>query len=382
MNQQNEQDTLPIKGWKQLTGEHAGKMINPETMEPIEEESSNQTLTNHERVKKKLRREKTNPKTIQAIEINYKVAEQEINVNSTNINELFFDMEKYNYQFSMGAMMARSIFNVFEPNIESSKSKTQKKPGELLGEEADDQQINAFFLISKHKNTLEKIGLSLEPTTEGVSISMMRDGGKANQVQLMINIANKDHFITFLSELKPSQMESTGLKHNLEKIIPMLSQQILRNYDLVAPKQEVMELFSGMKKIIEEYKRLEMREFILELEEYYEYGTKGALREFVAIKQKGFFSPPGKFFGPADWQIDSSPDMLEKRWHEATFILNKIKENPKAIELFEKLSEHLDMCVIHAIKSLDYLKGFEPEIIKKDRIVLEAAKQKINELTA
>ena len=381
MNQQNEQDKTPIRGWKQLTGEHAGKMIDPDTMKPIEEEDYDTDPQKNQQIKRELTSE-TVPDPIQAIEINFEVAGQKISINSKNINELFSDMEKYNHQFSIGAMLARSIFNVFEPNIESSKNEIQKTPVEHLNEETDNQQINAFFVISKHKNTLEKIGLSLIPSTEVANISLMKDGGQANQVQMMINIASKDHFIAFLGELQPSQMEPAGLKHNLEKIISMLSQQILKSYDLLAPNQEAMELFAGMKKIIEEYKRLGMNESILEIEEYYKHGTQGSLREFVAIKQKGLFSPPGKFFGPADWQIDSTPDMLEKRWNEATFILNSVKENPKAIELFEKLSEHLNMCVIHAIKTLDNLTSFEPETIKEYRIILEAAKQKIKELTA
>ena len=40
------------------------------------------------------------PKTIAPVEISYKVDEQEININSEDINQLFADIKKYNDQFS------------------------------------------------------------------------------------------------------------------------------------------------------------------------------------------------------------------------------------------------------------------------------------------
>ncbi len=51
--------------------------------------------------------EKTTPKTpetqknIAPVEISYKVDEQEININSEDINQLFADIKKYNDQFSL-----------------------------------------------------------------------------------------------------------------------------------------------------------------------------------------------------------------------------------------------------------------------------------------
>jgi hypothetical protein len=378
MNQQNEQDKTPIRGWKQLTGKNAGKMIDPKTMEPIEE-GSNQTSEDDEQVEKASIKEETNTKTIEAVEINYKVNEQEIKVNSKDINQLFSDIERYNHQFSLGFMMARSIFGLFEPGENEAK----KRPGEILNEEHNNQQIDAFFLISQHKKILENIGLSLEPVSGGPSISISGEDGEAQEVEAALNIKNEDHFIAFLSELKPEQIESAGLKPNLEKIIPMLSRQIKRNYDLVIPREEPMEIFSGMKRIIEEYKRLEMSESVTELEEYYKHGMAGNLREYLIIERRGLLSPPGKFFGPADWQRDSSPKDLERKWYEATFILNHLKEEPKTINLYEKLAKHLYVCVNHAIESLEEMKRRIPdsiEDIEEFRNILEAAKQKIEEI--
>ena len=291
------------------------------------------------------------PKTIAPVEISYKVDEQEININSEDINQKLKNNKKYNDQFSPGAMITRSIFSIFEPRTKLGGDKTQETPEEHLDEETKDQQVVAFFVISKHKKLLEKLGLSLKPVAEGATIFVVGDDREAKQVQMMIDVVNKDHFLAFLNELTPEQVESAGLKQNLEKIISTLSQQIVGHYDLVAPEQEAMELFAGMEKIIAEYKR-----------------------------QKGLLSPPGESFGPADWQKDSTPAKLEQSWNEAISVLKNTKENPQAINLYEELSEHLKMCVEMAIKSLESLKYWDAATIDKLRTILETAQQKINEL--
>ena len=64
----------------------------------------------------KLLQNPRNPKNYKGpVEISYKVDEQEININSEDINQLFADIKKYNDQFSPGAMITRSIFSIFEP---------------------------------------------------------------------------------------------------------------------------------------------------------------------------------------------------------------------------------------------------------------------------
>ena len=83
------------------------------------------------------------------------------------------------------------------------------------------------------------------------------------------------------------------------------------------------------KKIIDEYKRLGMADAVTKLEDYFNHGMTGDLREYVSIERKGLLSPPGKFFGPADWQIDSSPSYLEARWNEAISILEIAKKIQK-----------------------------------------------------
>lgn len=205
----------------------------------------------------------------------------------------------------------------------------------------------------------------------------MSENGSATQGQMMININNKDNFTSFLSELDPAQIESIGLKGNLEKIPEILSQQILGRYNLVVPEQQALEFFGGMEKIIAEYKRLGMSDSVSKFEDYFNHGMTGDLREYVSIERKGLFSPPGKFSGPADWQIDSSPSYLESRWNEAITILEIARNNPKANNLYGQLQTHLKMCVdiaMENLKTITYLSTEEKQI---DQTILEVAKQKL-----
>ncbi|MEK7592571.1 MAG: hypothetical protein AAB508_04215 [Patescibacteria group bacterium] len=195
---------------------------------------------------------------------------------------------------------------------------------------------------------------------------------------MMINVSSKDHFTSFLGALESAQIETSGLKGNLQKVPQILSQQILRRYDLVVPEPEALELFGGMEKIIDEYKRLGMADAVTKLEDYFNHGMTGDLREYVSIERKGLLSPPGKFFGPADWQIDSSPSYLEARWNEAISILEIAKKNPKAKELFIQLQTHLKMCVDIAMENLKTIKYLSSEEKQIDQTILEVAKQKLD----
>lgn len=309
----------------------------------------------------------------QEIKVNFNVDNQPIEVDLQDVNRLFNDIKRYNDQFSLGSMMSRMIVSHFERNEGEDSI-----PAEVE-DEAGNQQVNAFFLASTHKNLLNNLGLSLEPVS-GKSGFIQSQEVSAEAGEMRINVDYQERFTTFLGALKPEQINNTGVNGGLEKLSSILSQQVLDNYNLQVPKEEALQLFGGLDKIVTEYKRLGMDKSVSGLETYLEHGKKGDLREYVATERRGLFSEPGHFFGPADWHTDSSPDMLEGRWNEAVAILEMTKENPRAGELYDKLQTHLDMCVNLAIDSLKTLNYWEPDTKEKLGTVLEVAKQKLGQL--
>lgn len=259
-------------------------------------------------------------------------------VNLTAVNHLFTDIAKYNEKFSLGSMMARQIFSIFP--MEGDEPRVPKGPG---GEE-EHQQMTASALNIIHQNTLEQIGLSLEPVS-GKKATLMGLGEVAGEGEMRANVINRNRFTSFLGALTPEVVETTGLKSGLESLSGVLAQQIFDHYNLQKPSDEMLELFGGLGNIVNEYKRLGMGKKIENLATYLQHARQGDLREFVVIERDGLFSEPGKFFGPADWQMDSTSQGPQERWNRALSILQLAKNNPNARELYEKLGNHLLNCI-------------------------------------
>jgi hypothetical protein len=304
--------------------------------------------------------------------VSFSVDNQPVRVYLQDVNRIFNDIDKYNAQFSMGAMMGR----MFISQIKSHESIESQSPVDSLTEEHENQQISAFFLISTHKQTLHDIGLTLEPIG---GAPLMGGGTEANEGKMAINVSSRDKFISFLHAIQPAQADATRIRFNLEKIPVLLSQQIMARYNLLMPEPEALELFEGMEQIITEYKRLGMTGAISQLENYYNHGKIGDLGEYISIERRGLFTQPGKGFGPADWETDATPDYIEAQWNEAIAILDMVKQNPKADGLYTQLYEHLRMCVDVALEKLSTLGNIPADTKQKDQTILEVAKQKLGQ---
>lgn len=311
--------------------------------------------------------------------VTYETNGQTIQIDLKDVNKLFSDIHRYNDQFSLGSMMARII----RSRIESANEDGNETP--TIGEEEQNQQIDAFFLASAHKNILENIGISLEPVAGKTGI-IISEGDAAEAGQMRMNVYNHENFTSFLGALDPQQIETTGTKHHLEGLSSTLAQQVLDSYDLQAPGEEAIQLFSGLEKIVNEYKRLEMKGAVKNLETYLDHGKIGDLREYVAIERKGLlYEPKSGHFGPGDWQRDSTVNMLQARWDEALTVLKMTKDNPNAAKLYEQLRNNLTLCAEVAVDNWREIQSsYNSESFPHEKMsaVLEDAKQKIQELTS
>lgn len=276
-------------------------------------------------------------------------------INLARVRDLFSDVNQFNEQFSMGSMMARMILG--HARIEEDKVGDSSRTENLKGEE-EHQQMSASAMNVIHGDVLNTIGLSLEPVS-GKHATIMTGDEKAGEGEMRINVSSRDRFLSFLGALTPENLEESGLKSDLGELPNILAQQVLDHYDLKNPGDEVLQLFGSQgKRIVEEFKRLGMGESVARLERYQDHASQGDLREFIAIQNRSLLAEPGKFFGPADWQTDTTPQGLEQRWGEAIVILEKAKTNPKAQKLSEQLQVHLMSCIRIArgsVGDLDYL---------------------------
>lgn len=292
-----------------------------------------------------------------------------------SVNHLFVDIEHYNRQFSMGSIMARGLISLFEHDDEV-------QPGETIRQENENQGVTASALSAIHQATLNKIGLSLEPVAGGATL--MAIGAEATSGQMRLNVRDGRRFVSFLHALQPQQIEETGLKLNLESLSEILTLQALRG-NLTEPTDESLQLIGSMGNIVGEYRRLGMGEAVERLDTYSQHARAGDLREFVAIESSGYLWEPGQYFGPADWERDTTPEMLGEKWDGALNILIMARDNPKAQVLYQQLKNHLAKCAAIArqvVQSQEVNEYYTAERRSEMDGVLEEAEKRLQSITA
>lgn len=213
----------------------------------------------------------------------------------------------------------------------------------------------------------------------------MAMGAEANAGEMRVNIENGRKFVAFLHAVQPEQVQQTSLKPNLESLSGILALQVISNYDLKEPSDETLQLFGNLGQIVNEYKKLGMNEAVDRLNTYLQHARQGDLREFVLIERNNYLSEPGKNFGPADWQTDTSPEGLENRWDRALNTLIMTRDNPNAQALYRQLESHLLNCVSIARQFIKTRKGSEyytEEHRAKMDGVLEEAEKRLKSITA
>ncbi len=200
--------------------------------------------------------------------------------------------------------------------------------------------MSASGVSIANEKTLQKLGLSLEPVSGGVT--MYAGGSEASQGQMRLNVTNKTQFLSFLSSLEQEHIKNAEIRRNLQDLVEVLSRQLSGHYNLENPQDEMLELFGGLEGIINQYKRLGLDASVIKLETYLNHARNGSLREFIEIEKHQLLGKPGESFGPSDWQKDSGSAGVSERWERALNVLRRLKSNPKSQELYQQLFDHLN----------------------------------------
>lgn len=295
--------------------------------------------------------------------------EKQVEIKIGQINELFRDIDKYNAQFSLGAMMARLLTSRFEG--ESSE-------GSVASAE-EHQQMSASAINVIHEKTLANLGLSLEPVS-GKKAAIFHAGEKAGEGEMRINVKDRVQFVSFLHVLSPDLVQGSELKTHLGDLANVLAQQVLDHYNLSEPEDETLQLLGALDNIVGEYQRLGIDAWgTKRLETYLIHSRQGDLREYVLVEQERLFQEPGKGFGPADWQKDASEEFLSNKWEGALIVLRATQANPKAHELYQQLLAHLKSCAEIAEANIDSLEYVEEEKKTSFRNTLRDARSELEQ---
>ena len=287
--------------------------------------------------------------------INVENGDKKTQVAIQEVDSLFQDINQYNDKFSLGA----SMFSLLKQHLENTDGNEEKKPlTNNINEES--QHMSASALDVMHQATLNNLGLALEPVS-GKDVTIFTSEGATGTGEMRLNIKDRSQFSSFLKGLEINQVTETPLNHHLKSLTDILNQQILDNYNLQEPDDNTLSFLGSLDNIVSEYNRLGLKEEAQTMEEYLTHAREGNLREFIALRTSGLMQEPNKGFGPADWQKDASPTYLKNHWDEAIRLLRTLRNNPKAMELYNQLFTHLNKCLPLAQTSLEELEYLTPE---------------------
>lgn len=216
----------------------------------------------------------------------------------------------------------------------------------------------------------------------GKGFTIYGQGDASPDAQPRLNLTDSEKFVSFLKSLTPEIVEERKLKDALVGVITALNRQVHDTYNFQEVSDAELNLIVSGREILAQYQELQIEAPALEvLKTTLEYASKRCLVEYQLVNNQGLLSPPGQYFGPADWQTDSTVDRLNERWKNALNTLGLVSANSHAHELASTLSAHLKVCVRHAIESLPTLTYWSPQIRASFETILKSAETRLQEFS-
>ncbi len=165
-----------------------------------------------------------------------------------------------------------------EQNI---KDPTQIKYELSLLQNRIDANIGVKYLKQKYQKYFTNMGLDIEAPTGSEKIDLTGEGKrKYSKGELIINVADKNNFITFLKSFNEDAI-TINEANFLANIARKINKQIRQNYDVAGGDERFLELAGGLKKIIAEFNRLELTEYLEGLDEIADKISGGDLLEYL-----------------------------------------------------------------------------------------------------
>jgi len=282
-------------------------------------------------------------------------------INPADLDSFLDDVGKYDRDHGRGTWAFRAA---------SAHSSTDV--GETIKESVQ-ANLTVPNLLDLHQGVISKLGLELESPNKAGDY----DENETYSVgEVLLNLVDKDKFITFLKSIPDGQLTQAETKM-LEMAATKMSRQVLKEYDLNTADDRLLELLSGLKDIIAEYERLGLGVKVSEFKEYLNYAKNG-LKEYVLARKLGAFAPIGEGFNLSTYQKDASPEVYLRLWNTNFFeVLEKLKANPKAKDLYERFVKYGKDCIAFALKD-ESLKKTDSEYVKRLTPAILEVKERVD----
>ncbi len=271
------------------------------------------------------------------------------------------DLEQYDKDHGQAAWLGRGMAAMMLGGVEIEEDGEEVK-GDQKGLENIRKDIEANLkiqdIIARHSKTLHTMGLELSsPNKEGDI-----DEAETYAIgEIEVDLFDKDRYILFLESIKEGFVAPVQ-KKILEIVGQKLAYQFRTKYDLGEPGDQLLELLSGLRNIITEYKRLGIDSGVSDLNDYLENVSSGFLREYVLAKKRHLFEPIGEGFNLSTYQRDASYETYIKNWDYNVFdTLKEVEKNPDAQELRSKILNYAKECIDYAEKDISSLPSTYPD---------------------
>ena len=284
----------------------------------------------------------------------------EKSLNEIDLSELVDSLDEYNKQFNWGTMATREM--IFD----------EENEGGLAKEDVDAEKTNSLAeLEQKHREELEKTGLSLEPV-KGIATIFTPEGDDIETSEMRINLVDGKRFVDYISVLDEDSLTEQQIR-GLITVADSLTKQLVYQYNLTDPNDErVTELFGSLSQIIDEYHRLDKRSksgllaSVEQLEKYLEVARKKYLKEYLLAEKAGFLEgAEGKYFGPSNWHTDSNPESYRRYWDEAIKKVIEIGKNKNARNFQNEVIGNLKRTLVRVKKDLKIM--FEKRLKRQEK---------------
>lgn len=296
--------------------------------------------------------------------------------NEQELEAFVNDLNQYDAEHNKGAWMGKGLaaFMMQHMEEENEEGETNKRDKGLDNlRKKIENNLTLDELEQRHNPTLAKLGLSLEsPNKEGDI-----DENEIYAIgAIQINLENKEEYLKFLRSIEADQLSETQ-KKILEMTVDKIVYQVQNEYNLENGDDRLLELFSGMREIVNEYERLGFGEKVKDFKDYLEHSSGGYLKEYILAKNKKLFEPIGEGFNFSTFQIDASYDYYIGRWENDFFLtLKQIAKNPDAKELYNTILRYGKDCIAFAEKD-SRIDTYNEEYVKSIRKAITEIKDKI-----
>jgi len=294
------------------------------------------------------------------------------------VEALLSDLEQYDHDHSQGVWLGRGMAGLLMGLIEKSEDEREedeehgeKEPSGLehLQEEIS-KNLKLQDVLNRHQGTLEKLGIDLEsPNPHGDY-----DEHETYAVgEMKIDFTNQEKFVDYLKSLDEKSLSASELKL-VKMVLEKVLNRVRQEYSFESADDRLLELFSGIKDIVVEARRLGLEEQANELERCIYYNKQKSLLEYIHARNRGFAEPIGEGFNWSTWQRDSSPERYVERWEDVFDALDNAKVGKKSAQLYNDI-------LTYAIASVEFAENDPTEYVVKDkdlRDAIEKVKKKLS----